>query len=95
MTRASRIGPPMVMAGLLAMIVGLAACAREKTGLKDAALACQTMKCVCEEPDAGMFETPERALVLWSVDGDAYCPEGFELRSAKPRDNEFLKKYGG
>ena len=80
---------------LIVMFILLAACAREETEPRDWALACQTMKCICEEPDPGMTETPERAVVLWANNGDAYCPEGYKLRDAKPKDNEFLKKHGG
>jgi len=95
MDQAKYGGFPMATACLVAMVVLLAACARDDTELKDPALACQTMKCVCVEPDSELLEAPEKALVLWAENGDAYCPEGFELRRATPKDNEFLKKYGG
>jgi len=85
----------MAAACLMAMVVLLAACARDRTELKEPALACQTMKCVCVQPDSEMLDAPEKALVLWAENGDAYCPDGFELRRATPKDNEFLKKYGG
>ena len=88
-------GFPMATACLVAMVVLLVACARDDTELKEPALACQTIKCVCVEPDSELLEAPEKALVLWAENGDAYCPEGFELHRATPKDNEFLKKYGG
>ena len=92
MTKVTRISPISL---LMATVTLLAACAGEETEPKDWALACQTMKCICEEPDPGITETPERAVVLWADNGDAYCPEGYKLRSAKPEDSEFLRKHGG
>lgn len=83
------------MTVLVALAFMLAACAEEHKAFKDPALACQTMKCICVEPDPEMLETPERAAVRWAENGDAYCPDGFELRSATPEDNEFLRKHGG
>ena len=73
----------------------LSACAREDSRLKQPELACQFMKCVCEEPDPEVLDTPERVAVLWAENGDAYCPEGFELRNANPKDSEFVIQHGG
>jgi hypothetical protein len=95
MDQAKCEGSLIAMACLTTMIVLFAACSRDDTSLKSPELACQTMACICVAPDPPMLETPEKALVLWAENGDAYCPEGFELRSATPKDNEFLKKYGG
>jgi len=93
--KADRSVFPMPAACLMAVVVLSAACAQEDTKLKDPELACQTMKCICVEPDHTTSETPKKALVLWAENGDAHCPEGLELRRAAPKDNDFLKRYGG
>jgi hypothetical protein len=83
------------MTVLAALALMLAACAEEHKALKNPALACQTMECICVEPQPPILDDPEMAVVLWAENGDAYCPEGFELRSATPEESEFLRKHGG
>ena len=80
---------------LAAIFLLTSACASEEAPPGEAALACQFTKCVCVQSRHGLFDKPERALVLWTDNGDAYCPEGFDLRRATPADNEFLIMHGG
>ena len=49
----------------------------------DMALACQLTACVCAGEDKLFFERVEPEPVLWRDNGDAYCPEGLELRLAE------------
>ena len=48
----------------------------------DLALACQTMDCICAATSVGLFERRKTRDVLWRVNGDAYCPDGFALEPA-------------
>jgi hypothetical protein len=69
---------------LLAMIQLLpAACAGREEAKADLTLACQLAKCVCTGADRLFFKRDVPQPVLWTDDGDAFCPEGFELNLAK------------
>jgi len=69
---------------LLALILVLpAGCAGREEATVDLTLACQLAECVCAGPDKLFFENEASQAVLWTDNGDAYCPEGLELRLAE------------
>ncbi len=69
---------------LLTMILVLAAaCAGREQAKVDLTLACQLAKCVCTGADKLFFKREEPQAVLWTDDGNAYCPDGFKLELAK------------
>lgn len=43
-------------------------------------LACQTVECECVARKGSIFDSKEKADIVWSEKGDASCPEGFELK---------------
>jgi hypothetical protein len=65
----------------MALILTLmTACAGEEESTVDLTLACQLSKCVCSHRDRPFFEEKEPEPVLWRENGDAYCPDGLELK---------------
>ena len=66
---------PMAM-----MLMLLAACAERDEPSVDLTLACQLSKCVCSHRDRPFIEEKEPEPVLWRENGDAYCPDGLELK---------------
>lgn len=68
-----------------ALILGLlAACGggNDEKPKVDLSLTCQLSKCICAGPDLVFLERKEPEPVRWKANGDAYCPEGMELRLA-------------
>ncbi len=66
---------------LMAVILTpLAACAEREESKVDLTLACQLSKCICAGPEKLFLQEDEPEPVLWREDGDAYCPEGLELK---------------
>ncbi len=69
---------------LMAMVLTLlAACAEREESKVDLTLACQLSKCICAGPEKLFLQEDEPEPVLWREDGDAYCPDGFELKLAE------------
>ena len=48
----------------------------------DLSHTCQLSKCICAGPDRIFLKREEPEPVRWKANGDAYCPEGMELRLA-------------
>ena len=47
----------------------------------DLARACALQPCICKSTSSSIFSNPKAGSeVLWRQNGDAYCPEGHELR---------------
>lgn len=70
---------------LLASLVFLAACASSTSGLEGTprmAEACQLRACSCVASGITIFGARERTEVLWRRNGEAFCPEDFELTFA-------------
>ena len=68
---------------LLAFVVALtvvAACAEKRQPPASLALACQVTKCTCVDSTAPFMGAAKTVPVLWQKNGDASCPQGFELR---------------
>lgn len=67
----------------LIMALSLAGCV---TGSRDRqtslAGACQMRKCECMEAGS-MTPFAERRPVAWRANGDAYCPDGFQLQMSR------------
>lgn len=71
------------LASLTAVLFLAAACGSSETPEQEAermALACQTKFCACEQERVGILTKVERVPILWRLNGDAYCPEGYVLR---------------
>ncbi len=62
------------------MLMLLAACAARDESTVDLALACQLNKCICAGPDKLFAQEDEPEPLLWRANGDAYCPDGLELK---------------
>jgi len=72
-----------VLSFLTGVALMLAACGSSTSSEEVAermALACQTKFCACEQERVGILTRVERVPVLWRLNGDAYCPEGFVLK---------------
>ena len=69
---------PLIL--LAMMLTPLAACAEHGEAKVNLALTCQLRKCVCAERDRLFLKSADPEPVLWKQNGDAYCPEGLELR---------------
>ena len=68
---------------LIAMLpTVMAACAEQEKRPLDLSLTCQLTKCICAGKDKWYLEKTEAEEVLWRKNGDAYCPEGYELQLA-------------
>ena len=65
---------------LLAMV---AACAADETAETDMRLTCQLSKCICAPPPRLFEERGKNKPLLWKENGDAYCPEGYQLELIK------------
>jgi hypothetical protein len=72
-----------VLIPLCLMTVLVAACADNKTAETDMQLTCQLSKCVCAAPQRLFLADAPPKDVLWRENGDAYCPEGYQLKLAK------------
>lgn len=69
----------------LAPLVFLAACASKTSELEGTprmAEACQLRSCACVASGIAIFSARERTEVLWRRNGEAYCPDGFDLTFA-------------
>jgi hypothetical protein len=66
---------------LVAMV--MAGCAAEETAETDLRLTCQLNKCICASPPRAFLAPEPDKPVLWKDNGDAYCPEGYQLKLAK------------
>ncbi len=71
--------PAIAVIAILAAPLG--GCASKPGGGGILAHACQTRSCTCEAQEAEPFRRRATTEVLWRVNGDAYCPEGFVLKS--------------
>ena len=58
----------------------LAGCTSQEAKQKDLALACQLKPCICTEPKRIFLAEGDPQPVLWKQNGDAYCPEGLQLK---------------
>ena len=68
---------------LMPLMVLAAACASDETAETDMRLTCQLSKCVCAGPPRVFVASEPPKPVQWRENGDAYCPEGYELKLAK------------
>ena len=75
--RRNAMRPLFPMAMILTL---LAACADYEEEKADLPLTCQLSKCICAGPDKVFVAEDEPEPVLWRENGDAYCPDGFELK---------------
>jgi hypothetical protein len=66
---------------LVAMV--MAACATEETAESDLRLTCQLNKCICAPPPRAFLAPGPPKPVQWRDNGDAYCPEGYQLKLDK------------
>lgn len=69
---------PLVLVALV-----MAACAAEETAEGDMRLTCQLNKCICAPPSRAFLASKPSEPVLWKDNGDAYCPEGYQLKRAE------------
>ena len=67
----------------LVLLALVAACAADKTAETDLRLTCQLNKCVCAAPERVFLAAQPDKPVQWKENGDAYCPEGYQLELAK------------
>lgn len=65
----------------------LAGCASQRQEEADLALTCQLTTCTCAGPDRLFLSEKEAQPVLWKENGDAYCPEGLELKIDDKKKN--------
>ncbi len=66
---------------LLGLALGfLAGCAPQEDKQQRLTLACQLKPCVCSEPKRLFLSQGDPQPVLWKQNGDAYCPEGLQLK---------------
>jgi hypothetical protein len=73
---------------LLALVTVHGCASSNPRGSSDAlAGACQVRKCVCGPEGWSAFMAGGSVPVLWRENGDAYCPEGYELHPAGPPPN--------
>lgn len=74
----------LIMAPLGAAVLALAACGGNgDKPVRDLAIYCQFHDCHCRKPGITLFSSAEKAELLWRQNGDAYCPDGFEIREGK------------
>lgn len=59
------------------------ACAERTSPQTDMRLTCQLSKCVCAAPQRAFLASEPPHPVLWMDNGDAYCPDGYQLKLAK------------
>ena len=69
---------PLFLLAVILML--LAACADYEEAKPNLSLTCQLNKCVCSHRDRPFIEEKEPEPVLWRENGDAYCPDGLELK---------------
>lgn len=70
---------------LLVMVAAHGCAARGPGGSSDAlAGACQVQKCVCGPAGWSPFMAGGSVPVRWRENGDAYCPDGYELHPVTP-----------
>jgi hypothetical protein len=70
---------------LLVMVAAHRCAARAPGGSSDAlAGACQVQKCVCGPAGWSPFMVGGSVPVRWRENGDAYCPDGYELHPVAP-----------
>ncbi len=74
------IPQPSALTVLAIVAALLGGCASEPSDQGLLAHACQTRNCTCEALKAELLRKREAAEVLWRLNGDAYCPEGFMLK---------------
>lgn len=65
---------------LVLVAMAMAACAADETAEGDMSLTCQLNKCICAPPPRAFLATKPPEPVLWKDNGDAYCPEGYQLK---------------
>ncbi len=71
---------------LLLASVAVHGCATAGPSTSSDALAgaCQVRKCACGPEGWSPFMAGGSAPVLWRENGDAYCPQGYELHLVEP-----------
>ncbi len=69
---------PLFLMALMPML--LAACAEREESNVDLTLTCQLSKCICAGPEKLFLQEDEPEPLLWRENGDAYCPDGLELK---------------
>lgn len=81
---AGRLAAGALAGGLLALTAGCGSSTPAEETARRMAGACQTRHCSCQHEDVGILTKTRKAPVLWHLNGDAYCPEGFELKFDDP-----------
>lgn len=81
---AGRIAVLALTGGLLAVLAGCGSSLPPEERARRMAGACQTRYCSCQHEDVGILTKVRKVPVLWKLNGDAYCPEGYELKFDKP-----------
>ncbi len=76
------VGRTTLLLGLALALGGCAAAGGPR--LDDLGGACQILSCVCAARDTPFWQEPSTTPILWKENGDASCPEGYELRKASP-----------
>jgi len=71
---------PLILLSVILTL--LAACTEYEEEKANLALTCQLNKCVCAHPDRLFIEKLDPEPVLWKENGDAYCPDGLQLKLA-------------
>lgn len=69
--------------GCGAALLLLAACGGSKMPPVATTLGeyCATSDCACFKTDRPFWLNPEKTDIVWDLDGNATCPEGFALRA--------------
>ena len=82
---------------LLLALSALAGCAGESKNEPNLEVACALTECVCISGAGGFFErnfddeSTSTTAVLWTEQGNAYCPEGFSLQHLDEEKKEKKK----
>lgn len=82
--RTGRIAAVGLACGVLALLAGCGSGASPEEQARRMAGACQTKHCSCQHEDVGILTKVRKTPVLWHLNGDAYCPEGYQLRFDDP-----------
>ena len=77
-------GAILLAAGLTVLLAGCGSSPPAEETARRMAGACQTKYCSCQREDVGILTRIRKAPVLWRLNGDAYCPEGYVLKFDEP-----------
>ncbi|MEQ8344625.1 MAG: hypothetical protein RIB84_28405 [Sneathiellaceae bacterium] len=73
------------LAGTMAMLLaGCGSSLSPEAQAKRMAGACQTRYCSCQQEELGILTKTLKVPVEWRLNGDAYCPEGYQLKFDGP-----------